>query len=416
MCVSEATRRFGFWLASAAILVFSAAVAAPSPVYPLYQAKWGLSPAVMTGIFGIYVAGLLAGLLTAGSLSDHVGRRPVILPAVTILVAALLVLGTAGDPTAIWIGRVLEGLAMSLVVGSLGATLLDLAPPGNARLAATFNGSLWPLGLAVGAVLGGVLVEFAPDPSRLVFFVLAIVTLVLLVVLWFLPTPRVRRPGAVASLRPTMTMPPRVRGVFLAVLGCLLAAWALGGLYLGLGASVVATVFGIHAALAAGLAMAAVTGVGAITGMIVQRRDAVQVMIGGSSMLVIGPALMIVAVATDTPWVFFVASVVSGIGFGAGFQGGLRLILAEVAEADRAGVLSSVYVVCYCAFCLPALAAGFLTPVLGLKEVVLGYAALVIAMAAVALLIQLLKPSVRAAEVVAEGDEVAQEQEQAASR
>ncbi|WGL52117.1 MFS transporter [Nocardioides sp. BP30] len=409
--MSERTRRFGFWLASAAILVFSAAVAAPSPVYPLYQAKWGLSPAVMTGIFGIYVAGLLVGLLTAGSLSDHVGRRPVILPAVTILIAALLVLGTAGDPTAVWIGRVLEGVAMSLVVGSLGATLLDLAPPGNLRLAATFNGSLWPLGLAAGAVLGGALVEFAPDPSRLVFFVLAIVTLLLLVALWFLPTSAVRRPGALASLRPTITMPAKVRGVFLAVLGCLLAAWALGGLYLGLGASVVATVFHIHAALAAGLAMAAVTGVGAVTGILVQRRDAVQVMIGGSTALVLGPALMIVAVATETSWLFFVASVISGTGFGAGFQGGLRLVLAEVEEDDRAGVLSSVYVVCYCAFCLPALAAGFLTPSLGLREVVLGYAVLVIVMAAAALLIQLFKRSARVAEIAAEGDERAQEQQ-----
>lgn len=406
--MNEGTRRFGFWLAAAAIIVFSAAVAAPSPVYPLYQAEWGLSPAVMTGIFGIYVAGLLVGLLTAGSLSDFVGRRPVILPAVVILIAALLVMGTADGATAVWIARVLEGLAMSLVVGSLGAALLDLAPGDNPRLAATFNGALWPLGLAVGAVLGGALVEFAPDPTRLVFFVLAGVTVALLVALWFLPTPQVRRPGALASLVPKVTMPAKVRSVFFAVLGCLLAAWALGGLYLGLGASVVANVFDIHAALAAGLAMAAVTGVGAFTGILTQRRDALQVMVTGSTALVLGPGLTVVAVATDTPWLFFVSSVISGVGFGAGFQGGLRLVLAEVAEEDRAGVLSSVYVVCYGAFCLPALVGGFLTPSLGLKEVVLGYAVLVIVMAAAALLIQLFRRSVRVVELTADADELAQ--------
>ncbi|HEU4568929.1 MAG TPA: MFS transporter, partial [Marmoricola sp.] len=387
--VNEGRRRFGFWLAAAAIIVFSAAVAAPSPVYPLYQAEWHLAPAVMTGIFGIYVAGLLVGLLTAGSLSDFVGRRPVILPAVVICLAALLVLGTADGVAAVWVARVLQGVAMSLVVGSLGATLLDLSPAGDPRLAATLNGALWPLGLAVGAVLGGALVDYAPDPTRLVFFVLAAVSVVMLLALWFLPTPAVRRPGALASLVPKVGMPADVRRVFFAVLGCLLASWALGGLYLGIGASIVRSLFGIHAAVAAGLAMAAVTGVGACTGILTQRRDALRVMVWGSTALVVGPGLTMVAVATDTSWLFFASSIVSGVGFGAGFQGGLRLVLAEVAAEDRAGVLSSVYVVCYGAFCVPALIAGFLTPVLGLEEVVLGYAVLVAAMAAVALLIQL---------------------------
>jgi MFS family permease len=408
--VNEGRRRFGFWLAVAAIMVFSAAVAAPSPVYPLYQAEWQLAPAVMTGIFGIYVGGLLVGLLTAGSLSDYVGRRPVILPAVVLCLAALLLLGTADGVAVVWCARVLQGLAMSLVVGSLGATLLDLSPAGNPRLAATLNGALWPLGLAAGAVLGGALVDYAPDPTRLVFFVLAAVTLVLLVALWFLPSSSARRPGAVASLVPRVSMPANVRGVFLAVLGCLLASWALGGLYLGIGASIVRTLFGIHAAVAAGLAMAAVTGVGAFTGILTQRRDALRVMVWGSAALVIGPALTMVAVATGTSWLFFVSSVVSGTGFGAGFQGGLRLVLAEVAAADRAGVLSSVYVVCYGAFCLPALVAGFLTPALGLETVVLAYAVLVAAMAAVALLIQLRRRSVRAVELQAEADELARQE------
>ena len=398
-------RRFGFWLTSIGILVFSAAVASPSPVYPLYQSAWHLSPVAMTAMFAIYVAGLLGGLLTAGSLSDFVGRRAVILPAIVICFVALLLLGSAGGLGAVLVARVVQGLAMSLVVGSLGASLLDFAPPGNPRLAATFNGALWPLGLAVGALLGGLLVDDAPAPTHLVYYVLAAVVVLLFVAMWFLPASAARRPGALASLAPSVSLPPRVRGVFFAVLGCLLAAWALGGLYLGIGASIVRSLFGLHAAVDGALAMAAVTGIGAVTGIATQHRDARRVMLIGAATLIIGPVLTIVSVHAHESWLFYVSSVVSGVGFGAGFQGGLRLILAEADENGRAGVLSAVYVACYGAFSVPALIAGLLTPRLGLSKVVTGYSILVVLMAAVAVVLQLSRRSVREAELVADDDE-----------
>jgi MFS family permease len=54
------------------------------PIYPQYRERWGFSVTML--IFAVYVAGLLGALLTVGSLSDHLGRRPVL--AATLLVAA----------------------------------------------------------------------------------------------------------------------------------------------------------------------------------------------------------------------------------------------------------------------------------------------------------------------------------------
>ncbi|MFE0510568.1 MFS transporter, partial [Streptomyces sp. NPDC058964] len=65
-------------------VVMMATASAPSPIYPLYRERWGLSVTMLTVVFAVYVVGLLSALLTLGSLSDHLGRRPV-------LVAALLV-------------------------------------------------------------------------------------------------------------------------------------------------------------------------------------------------------------------------------------------------------------------------------------------------------------------------------------
>lgn len=405
--LAERRRRFGFAAAAVAMVLLIAAVAAPSPVYPLYQAEWHLAPVTLTAIFAIYVAGLLVVLLTAGSLSDFVGRRPVIVAACVISIAGLVLLAVAPSAGWVMVARVVQGASMALAVGSLGAALLDFAPPHRARLAATLNGALPPIGLALGALAGSGLVEFGPDPTRLVYVVLAVLVGLLTVPLCFLPERHERRPGALASLAPTIALPPQVRGIFVAVLGCLLAAWALGGLYLGMGASIVRSVFGIEEAIVGGIAIAVVTGLGALTGILTQRRDALRVMLAGGAALMAGPLIMIVAVSADQPWLFFVSSVVGGIGFGAGFQGGLRMIVAESPIADRAGVLSSVYLACYVAFGVPALVAGLLTPRLGLTTVVVGYCVFVCLLAGVAMLLQLTGSSGRSVELLADADDAA---------
>ena len=58
------------------VLIFAAA-SAPTPLYRLYEASWGLSAFTVTVIFAAYAAGFLAALLTVGSLSGFVGRKPV---------------------------------------------------------------------------------------------------------------------------------------------------------------------------------------------------------------------------------------------------------------------------------------------------------------------------------------------------
>ena len=61
------------------IVSFLAASAAPTPLYARYAERWGFSALATTVVFGVYALTVLAGLLTFGRLSDHVGRRPVLL-------------------------------------------------------------------------------------------------------------------------------------------------------------------------------------------------------------------------------------------------------------------------------------------------------------------------------------------------
>src|SRR5437667_353427 len=81
--------RVALYVQASVIVSFLAASSAPTSLYAVYQARWGLTPITITIVFGIYVLAVLAALLTVGSLSDYVGRRPVLLSAIVIQVAGI---------------------------------------------------------------------------------------------------------------------------------------------------------------------------------------------------------------------------------------------------------------------------------------------------------------------------------------
>ncbi|NAZ86197.1 hypothetical protein GTR00_08825 [Kineococcus sp. T90] len=182
-------------------------------------------------------------------------------------------------------------------------------------------------------------------------------------------------------------MPAATRATLTAVAPALTGSWALGGLFLGLGPSLAAGVLGRTDRLVGGLAVAALTGTGALVGVLTRTLPPRRVAAAGSAAFLLGPALLVVALQHASTPLFFVAAVVSGVGFGAAFQGGLRAVVATAPAAERAGVLAAVYVMCYLSFGVPAVVGGLLTPRVGLRAVADGYAGLVVLLGAAALVL-----------------------------
>src|SRR4029077_21093863 len=82
----------------------------------------------------------------------------------------------------------------------------------------------------------------------------------------------------------------------------------------------------------------------------------------------------------------FVGSAIAGVGFGSGFQGGIRLVVPLAAPHQRAGLVSLLYVVSYLGLGVPAVVAGFgVVHGGGLIDTARYYGAAVIALAALAL-------------------------------
>ena len=118
--------RAAFYLQASIAVAFLAASSAPTPLYAAYQAAWHFSPITTTVVFGVYALAVLAALLVVGSLSDHIGRRPVLLTSIALQAASMLVFTTAGSVSALMAARIVQGIATGAALGAVGAGILDI--------------------------------------------------------------------------------------------------------------------------------------------------------------------------------------------------------------------------------------------------------------------------------------------------
>jgi MFS family permease len=366
-------RTAAFWLVGATVVGLLAASSAPSPLYPIYQQEFGFSSIELTTIFAVYVLALLVSLLTVGRLSDFVGRRPVLAGALTVQALAMVAFLVADGTGWLLVARVVQGLATGAAVGVLGAYLLDLQPADGSRLGSLVNSVAPGVGLGIGAFGTGLLVQYGPHPTRLVFAILLAVFAVLTLATAALPETVQRVPGARASLRPRVAVPATARKAFAAAVPSMVATWALGGLMLSIGGSVVRGVFGQTNSAVVGLVLGIFAGAGAVTGVLVTNWKPARIERYGTVTLVAGTAVFLTALAVSSLTLMVVASIVAGSGFGAGFLGALRSLTQLVRPHERAGLLSAVYVVSYLAFSIPALVAGLLITRIGLRDTALYY-------------------------------------------
>src|ERR1700733_5401144 len=214
----------------AGAMLIAASSSAVTPLYRLYQASMHLTPFWITVVFATYVASLLAALLTVGGLSDYVGRRPVILAALLLNAVAMILFAEAREVGQLILARAVQGLCVGTGTTALGAAILD-----SSRARGPLLNSVTPfLGLTAGSLGAAALIAFAPDPLHTVYEVLLGLTALMIVLLWVMPETAARKAGALASLRPHVSVPSQSISILVRLTPANVAGWALGGLYLSL--------------------------------------------------------------------------------------------------------------------------------------------------------------------------------------
>lgn len=373
-----------FWGVSYSLLVLLTGTNLATPLYGTYERLFGFSAVTVTVIFAAYVAALIPSLLIAGPLSDAIGRRTVLVPAMIVAGAGAGVFALASSTGWLFAGRVIQGLAVGAASGALTATLGETEPRGDHRRAALLATAASVGGLGLGPLLAGILAHYGPEPRRLPFLVEIAMLVPTVLVMATLPeqTARTRwRPR-----RPQI--PETARRVFLVNGSANFLAFAVIGLFLALIPTYVASLAHSTNLVLGGGAVAVMIACSVIAQIIAHGQRSSTMQTVGLCLLATGLVLMAGAGSASSLVLLLAATAIAGIGQGLVFLAGITEVTASAPPERRADVLSSFYVIVYLGVGLPVIGVGFLATAIGLLHSV-QYFALAVAVLCVALCVAL---------------------------
>jgi hypothetical protein len=288
---------------------------------------------------------------------------------------------TADSAATLIAARALQGFATGLATAAIAAAILDID-----RNRGTILNSITAFsGLTAGSLGAAVLVTYAPDPSQLIYVVLLVLSAAEAFVLWAMPETAQLRAGAVASLRPHVSVPEQARDVLVRLTPVTIASWALGGFYFSLMPALVRVATGVTVPVVGGLVVSALTLSGVLSVLSLRSVAPDRMLSGGIVALAFGVAVTLAGVHAQLVWLMLLGTVIAGVGFGAAFSGTMRTVLPLAKTDERAGLISAFYVEGYLSFSLPAVLTGLAVPMVGLTVAAYVYGAAVIAMALVSL-------------------------------
>ena len=364
--------------------VMMAGASAPSPFYPTLQQQIGFSSATLTGIFAVYTVALLASLLFTGSLSDHLGRKPVLSGGFALMAVSLLLFWHAADVPGLMAARVLQGIAAGLLLSALSAAVVDFEPKDRPGSASIWNSVIPLAGLALGALVAGLLMDVTGAAEATVFGALVLAYVAFAACIWLVPETAPRHEGVWASLRPRIGVPPAAAAPFWRSAPAVIAGWATGGLYLSLGAPLVRHVFGAEDHTTQAVVITLLCGVGAAACYIARGYSSRAVTLYGTAALAAGTVLTLAAILWQSLPAYLVALAIAGTGFGTCFYGVMRSIVPTVRPDERGELFAALFTLSYLAFGLPTLLAGIAVGHYGLTATVLGYGILIVLFSAAA--------------------------------
>ena len=368
-------RRVAFWLLAFVFAATMLGTTLPTPLYVIYQAQWHFSAAMVTLIFAVYAAAVLATLLLAGRSSDQTGRKPVLAAALGVSALSTVAFIFAPDEGVLLAGRVLSGLSAGLMTGTATAALTELVPASAGRRASLAATAANMGGLGLGPLIAGLFAQYAPHPTTLVFEVYLAVLAAAGLCLRFVPetvSPR-RRP----TLRfAGLGIPEQGRGQFIAAAVAAFAAFALLGLFSSLVPGFIGGVLHQDSHAVQGAVVFAMFAVGTVTQVALSRFSSRRVVLAGLGLFLAALALIVAALAQAGMALFLAGTVVGGVAVGAIFLGSLATA-SRLAPPERRGhAISAFFVACYAGLIIPVVGVGVLSGFTGTFPAVLVFSLL----------------------------------------
>jgi predicted MFS family arabinose efflux permease len=372
----DRTLRLAFVSAVVSLVAVFAAVGSTIPLFNIYRAEDGFTNADISLTVVAYSAATLIALLVLGPLSNHVGRRPTSIASLGLLLLGCLMLLNVHDVGTLLAGRVLMGLGAGLASSNVTAYIVDAAPARPTWLASVASSQTVMLGLAVGAVASGALVQFGPWPRDLIYLVVVGMLLLSAALVAISPETVTPTPGAWRSLRPSVRVPVRVRHLLPVAAAVFLATWATGAFYQAFVPALVEDQLHTNSSLVLGLVFAAYMGPSALGAPLGGRFSPAAAQRIGMIAFLAGWIGLITAITTGALPLFIAATIVAGVAQGIAISAATRGLLYGSTLACRAPIFAVVYLLSYSGATIPSLISAQLSNVFSLPQIALGYGAL----------------------------------------
>ena len=358
------SRRAGFWAIAFSFLAVAALSTAPSALYGLYERQDHLAPLTITVVYAVYAAGVITSLLLAGHVSDWYGRRPVLIPALSLATVGTVLFISWQSLSGLIVARVLTGLALGATVATATAYIADLdaGPDGAVTRRAQIVAAVANVGgLAIGPLATGLLARYAPAGGlTLPYVVLLVVLAVALLGVVLAPE---GRPAAhpLPRYRPQrLEVPALARGRLLAALAGAALAFATLGLFAGLAGRFLAGPLHHPSPALTGAAIFLTFGSGVVVQITTAKWPPRRLVAAGIPPIVLGLAVLVLSAWTAPPSLplFLAGGVLTGLGASAIFRASLGVALATSRPDERAGTLATFFTTGYAALSLPVLGLG----------------------------------------------------------
>jgi MFS family permease len=365
-----AHRPDAFWLCAVAFVILLFGVTLPTPLYVVYQAKWGFTSGVLTAVFAIYAAGVLTALLVFGRLSDQIGRKAVLFAAVGVAAASTIVFFLADGVASLFIARLLSGFAAGLTQGTATAALAELEPHHDQRRAALVGSTVSTGAAGIGPLLAGILVEYAGWTTHLVFVVYLVCLVGATVAMLLLPETVVERHRpSLHFQRPSV--PGDIRTAFVTAAASCFAVSALLGLFISLVPSFLGNVLHQRNHAVAGAIVSMLFAVATTAQLLLHRLKTRHALLSGFAGLVVGLGLVMLGLDIEDLATFIAGTVCTGIGVGLVMMGSIATINAVAPPEHRGEIMSGFFVSVYAGLAIPALGVGIASQHVGFFQATL---------------------------------------------
>ena len=375
----------GFIGATCSLLVIYAASSAPIPLLNTYLQTLNLTSGDLSMTAVAYFFGCVISLLTFARVSNYLGRRPVALATLALAAIACLIFIYVQNASMLLTGRFVQGIASGLASSTITAYTVDNAPTSPKWLSAAVISGAPVVGLSAGAFGAGVIKEYSFGSMSLTYEIFIVLLAFCAMLIAVGPETVTRNKGVITSMVPQISIPRNIYYLLPAAISIFVGTWAIGGFYQAFSSTMAAELLNTNSIIVAAAVFACLMTPYAIGGWMSGRFNPDEAQCIGISSFFLCIMAVIYSLKVSIMIPFLIATVLAGISQGLGFTGSMRSLLDKTSQEDRAGLLSSIYLISYSGAAIPNLIVARLASGFSLFEIAVGYGLLVVLVCIIAL-------------------------------